>query len=154
MILLASRVIGAKKGGQQVLGGLDITVNRNAFGGQVDSFVAELNISFTEGGDGAIIMSNENSMARLLVGASSMASKQNSFEGTYYMTIYLCLFTDNHLPRSFFSIMTQLLIKYLGVFIRAPIISEVGPAVRVLAQVNEKIVSSFLVLLLLTPLFI
>ncbi|KAJ3301107.1 hypothetical protein HDV03_001337 [Kappamyces sp. JEL0829] len=44
MILLAKEALGAKKGGQELFGGLDITVQRNAFGGQVDSFVAPLHI--------------------------------------------------------------------------------------------------------------
>lgn len=42
MILLAERASGQKQGGQPLLGGLDITVNRNYFGRQVDSFEALL----------------------------------------------------------------------------------------------------------------
>jgi 5'-phosphate synthase pdxT subunit len=38
MILLAERAEGQKQGGQPLLGGLDVTVNRNYFGRQVDSF--------------------------------------------------------------------------------------------------------------------
>lgn len=38
MIMLANEATGAKKGGQQLLGGLDICVNRNQFGTQKDSF--------------------------------------------------------------------------------------------------------------------
>lgn len=38
MILLADRAVGQKKGGQPLIGGLDVTVNRNYFGRQVDSF--------------------------------------------------------------------------------------------------------------------
>jgi 5'-phosphate synthase pdxT subunit len=41
MILLAERVTGGIEG-QQTLGGLDITVRRNAFGRQVDSFETDL----------------------------------------------------------------------------------------------------------------
>lgn len=41
MILLAERVRGGIEG-QQTLGGLDITVRRNAFGRQVDSFETDL----------------------------------------------------------------------------------------------------------------
>jgi 5'-phosphate synthase pdxT subunit len=41
MILLADRVLGGIEG-QQTLGGLDITVRRNAFGRQVDSFETDL----------------------------------------------------------------------------------------------------------------
>lgn len=43
MILLADRVLGGIEG-QRTLGGLDITVRRNAFGRQVDSFETDLTI--------------------------------------------------------------------------------------------------------------
>lgn len=42
MILLADRILDAKEG-QETFGGIDITVRRNAFGRQVDSFEADLN---------------------------------------------------------------------------------------------------------------
>ena len=48
MILLADQILDAKEG-QQSFGGLDITVRRNAFGRQVDSF--ESDISFNDGSD-------------------------------------------------------------------------------------------------------
>lgn len=38
MILLAEHATGQKQGGQPLLGGLDITVNRNYFGRQTESF--------------------------------------------------------------------------------------------------------------------
>ncbi|MEO5852412.1 MAG: pyridoxal 5'-phosphate synthase glutaminase subunit PdxT [Nocardioides sp.] len=41
MIMLADRVVGGAAG-QETLGGLDITVRRNAFGRQVDSFETEV----------------------------------------------------------------------------------------------------------------
>ncbi|MBC7291407.1 MAG: pyridoxal 5'-phosphate synthase glutaminase subunit PdxT [Actinotalea sp.] len=41
MILLAQRLVGAAPG-QRSLGGLDVTVRRNAFGRQVDSFETDL----------------------------------------------------------------------------------------------------------------
>jgi 5'-phosphate synthase pdxT subunit len=43
MILLADRVIDAVHG-QETIGGLDVTVRRNAFGRQVDSFESEISI--------------------------------------------------------------------------------------------------------------
>ncbi len=43
MILLADRIVGGRPD-QQTLGGLDITVRRNAFGRQVDSFEEDLHI--------------------------------------------------------------------------------------------------------------
>jgi 5'-phosphate synthase pdxT subunit len=46
MILLADEILDAKEG-QKSFGGLDITVRRNAFGRQVDSF--ESDISFEDG---------------------------------------------------------------------------------------------------------
>lgn len=45
MILLAARATGQKQGGQPLLGGLDVTVNRNYFGRQVDSFEATLTVA-------------------------------------------------------------------------------------------------------------
>lgn len=44
MILLADDAAGQKLGGQALIGGLDVTVNRNYFGRQVDSFEAELDV--------------------------------------------------------------------------------------------------------------
>jgi len=38
MIMLADRVLGQKEGGQTLIGGLDVTVSRNHFGGQLHSF--------------------------------------------------------------------------------------------------------------------
>ena len=48
MILLASEILDAKEG-QKSFGGLDITVRRNAFGRQVDSF--ETDIAFNDGSE-------------------------------------------------------------------------------------------------------
>ena len=44
MILLSERILDAKEG-QCTFGGLDITVRRNAFGRQVDSFESDISIS-------------------------------------------------------------------------------------------------------------
>ena len=49
MILLADRIVGAPPG-QTTLGGLDITVRRNAFGRQVDSFETDLDVVGVDGG--------------------------------------------------------------------------------------------------------
>ncbi len=48
MILLADRVEDAAPG-QETVGGLDVTVRRNAFGRQVDSFEDELTVAGVEG---------------------------------------------------------------------------------------------------------
>lgn len=42
MILLADHANGQKRGGQALIGGLDVVVDRNYFGRQVDSFEADL----------------------------------------------------------------------------------------------------------------
>lgn len=44
MILLAARAANQKQGGQPLIGGLDVTVNRNYFGRQVDSFETTLTV--------------------------------------------------------------------------------------------------------------
>ena len=44
LILLADRAVKQKKGGQPLIGGLDITVDRNFFGRQVDSFEEDLEV--------------------------------------------------------------------------------------------------------------
>ncbi len=49
MILLADRVLDGAPD-QQTLGGLDVTVRRNAFGRQVDSFEGDLELTGLEGG--------------------------------------------------------------------------------------------------------
>ncbi len=49
MILLADRILDAPAD-QETIGGLDVTVRRNAFGRQVDSFEAELDLGDLDGG--------------------------------------------------------------------------------------------------------
>ena len=49
MILLADRILDAPPD-QETVGGLDVTVRRNAFGRQVDSFEAELDMAGLDGG--------------------------------------------------------------------------------------------------------
>ncbi|TPX37216.1 hypothetical protein SmJEL517_g00990 [Synchytrium microbalum] len=44
MILLSNTALATKESGQPLIGGLDITIKRNAFGSQVDSFTADLDI--------------------------------------------------------------------------------------------------------------
>ncbi|KAI9094326.1 glutamine amidotransferase subunit pdxT [Phlyctochytrium arcticum] len=45
MILLSNTAIQTKRGGQALIGGLDVSVKRNAFGAQIDSFVSDLNVA-------------------------------------------------------------------------------------------------------------
>ena len=49
MILLADRLLDAPVG-QQTVGGLDVTVRRNAFGRQVDSFESDVAVDGVDGG--------------------------------------------------------------------------------------------------------
>jgi 5'-phosphate synthase pdxT subunit len=49
MILLADRILDAPAD-QQTIGGLDVTVRRNAFGRQVDSFESEIALEGVDGG--------------------------------------------------------------------------------------------------------
>ena len=50
MILLAERASRTKRGGQQLIGGLDVCVSRNHFGRQVESFERVLEMPFLERG--------------------------------------------------------------------------------------------------------
>lgn len=45
LILLADRIEGGRSGGQALIGGLDVTVNRNHFGRQIDSFRQEIDMT-------------------------------------------------------------------------------------------------------------
>ena len=49
MILLADRILDAPPD-QETIGGIDVTVRRNAFGRQVDSFESELDLAGLDGG--------------------------------------------------------------------------------------------------------
>ncbi len=44
--MLAAAASATKKGGQDLIGGLDIKVQRNSYGRQTDSFVADLDLPF------------------------------------------------------------------------------------------------------------
>jgi 5'-phosphate synthase pdxT subunit len=44
LILLSNHASQLKQGGQELIGGLEVTVKRNAFGNQVDSFVSPLKV--------------------------------------------------------------------------------------------------------------
>lgn len=43
--MLASSATATKKGGQELIGGLDVKVQRNRYGTQIQSFVADLDLS-------------------------------------------------------------------------------------------------------------
>jgi 5'-phosphate synthase pdxT subunit len=46
LILLAESANKTKKGGQELIGGIDVRVNRNHFGRQVESFAVDINLPF------------------------------------------------------------------------------------------------------------
>lgn len=46
LILLAEEANATKKGGQELIGGLDVRVHRNHFGRQIESFVADIDLPF------------------------------------------------------------------------------------------------------------
>lgn len=46
LILLCEEASAAKRGGQELIGGLDVRVHRNHFGRQVESFVSDLDLPF------------------------------------------------------------------------------------------------------------
>ncbi|ROV99423.1 hypothetical protein VMCG_06404 [Cytospora schulzeri] len=46
LILLAEEANSTKKGGQELIGGLDVRVHRNHFGRQIESFVADVELPF------------------------------------------------------------------------------------------------------------
>jgi 5'-phosphate synthase pdxT subunit len=52
LILLAESANRTKKGGQELIGGLDVRVNRNHFGRQIESFEANLDLPFLRQADG------------------------------------------------------------------------------------------------------
>jgi 5'-phosphate synthase pdxT subunit len=52
LILLAEAANQTKKGGQELIGGLDVRVNRNHFGRQIESFQANLDLPFLQEADG------------------------------------------------------------------------------------------------------
>jgi 5'-phosphate synthase pdxT subunit len=52
LILLAESANRTKKGGQELIGGLDVRVNRNHFGRQIESFQANLDLPFLQQADG------------------------------------------------------------------------------------------------------
>lgn len=50
LILLSEQANATKKGGQELIGGLDVRVHRNHFGRQVESFIAPIDLPFLKDG--------------------------------------------------------------------------------------------------------
>ena len=72
MILLADRVLDGKPG-QQLVGGLDVDVRRNAFGRQVDSFEADLDVAGLGGGPLRAVFIRAPSVERVGAGVEVLA---------------------------------------------------------------------------------
>ncbi|KAI0134911.1 pyridoxine synthesis protein PDX2 [Daldinia grandis] len=54
LIFLSEQASAAKRGGQELIGGLNVKVHRNHFGRQKESFVTDLDLPFlSQGGDGS-----------------------------------------------------------------------------------------------------
>lgn len=52
--MLSEEASSTKRGGQELIGGLDVRVHRNHFGRQIESFVTDLDLPFlSAGGDGS-----------------------------------------------------------------------------------------------------
>lgn len=51
LILLSEQANATKKGGQELIGGLDVRVHRNHFGRQIESFIAPLDLPFLPDAD-------------------------------------------------------------------------------------------------------
>jgi 5'-phosphate synthase pdxT subunit len=54
LILLSEEANATKKGGQELIGGLDVRVQRNHFGRQVESFIADVDLPFLGQGGGSV----------------------------------------------------------------------------------------------------
>lgn len=126
MILLADRVVGAADG-QQTLGGIDMTVRRNAFGRQVDSFEVDLPIAgVTEPPWSPRVSSG---MVPSGMVSSGTVSGDRVPNGT----------DDSGTDASRTAPGERALGEeegraFRGVFIRAPRVEQTGPAVEILAR--------------------
>jgi 5'-phosphate synthase pdxT subunit len=120
LIFLADRIVdGAKIGGQSVIGGLDVGVSRNFFGKQISSFEAYINAPPTGSASDAAAASSSNTADEDMKddedededdggGDDGGGDDDDDGEGG----------------------------EYLGIFIRAPAVLEVGKNVTVLATVS------------------
>ncbi|TVY15264.1 putative pyridoxal 5'-phosphate synthase subunit PDX2 [Lachnellula arida] len=69
LILLAEAANQTKKGGQELIGGLDVRVNRNHFGRQVESFQANLDLPFLQKADGADVETSQKPFRAIFIRA-------------------------------------------------------------------------------------
>ncbi|KAE9367717.1 pyridoxine [Stipitochalara longipes BDJ] len=69
LILLAESANRTKKGGQELVGGLDVRVNRNHFGRQIESFEANLDLPFLQNADGKDFDTSRNPFRAIFIRA-------------------------------------------------------------------------------------
>ncbi|OWO99052.1 hypothetical protein B2J93_6629 [Marssonina coronariae] len=69
LILLAESANRSKKGGQELIGGLDVRVNRNHFGRQIESFEANLDLPFLKQVDGENAGTNKTPFRAIFIRA-------------------------------------------------------------------------------------
>ncbi|KAJ5039024.1 uncharacterized protein L3040_006696 [Drepanopeziza brunnea f. sp. 'multigermtubi'] len=69
LILLAESANRTKKGGQELIGGLDVRVNRNHFGRQIESFEANLDLPFLKQADGESLDANQTPFRAIFIRA-------------------------------------------------------------------------------------
>ena len=134
MILLAAEVVDGRHD-QELLGGLDITVRRNAFGSQVESF--ETDLAVTGVGDvhavfirapwveraGPAVEVLDGRHDQTLLGGLDITVRRNAFGSQVH---------------SFEGDLEVVGVGTVhGVFIRAPWVERAGPSVDVLASVGE-----------------
>lgn len=81
LILLAESANRTKKGGQDLIGGLDIRVNKNHFGRQVESFEANLDLPFLGAVDGGRLSMNNAAFKAIFIRAPVVEKILPSVEG-------------------------------------------------------------------------
>jgi 5'-phosphate synthase pdxT subunit len=67
--LLAESANRTKKGGQELIGGLDVRVNRNHFGRQIESFQANLDLPFLQEAEGKEFDTNRQPFKAIFIRA-------------------------------------------------------------------------------------
>ncbi|KAF4312245.1 Glutamine amidotransferase subunit PdxT [Botryosphaeria dothidea] len=69
LILLAESANRTKRGGQELIGGLDVRVSRNHFGRQTESFTADLDLPFLRSAQGVETQTNEKPFPSVFIRA-------------------------------------------------------------------------------------
>ena len=83
LILLADKVDGQKKGGQSLVGGLDIIASRNFFGAQVKSFEAPLEPPPLSGNDNYVTKKRELNNEEKVVEEEDGVGSNGTFNGVF-----------------------------------------------------------------------